>query len=191
MHRELFPRYTGSTFDVITPAVVAANHTISQILAPERAARVVEQHAIDPSLPGLNEVIERLFTASFDVRAADAYEAEIKRAVEKLVMDNLMALAARPSMPQVKAIALHQLDRRSRELARLVASANSTADEQETAQAAHRSLLAREAGRFLENPVVASLPAAVPGIPPGAPIDPGMDWLGVYFPPCTWDFERY
>ena len=41
--RELFPRYTGSAFDAITPAVVAADHTVSQILQPSRAARLVEQ----------------------------------------------------------------------------------------------------------------------------------------------------
>ena len=181
-HRELFPRYTGSTFDAITPAVVAANLTISMLLTPERSARVVEQHAVDPSLPGLNEVIERLFAATFDARAADPYEAEVKRAVEKLVIDNLMALAARAEMPQVKAIALHQLDRRSSELARMVASANGTADEAETALAAHRSMLARDVGRFLENPVVATLPPGAAATPPGAPIDPGMDWLGVFAP---------
>jgi len=37
MTRELFPRYTGMTFDVITPAVVAATHTFSSIFQPDRA----------------------------------------------------------------------------------------------------------------------------------------------------------
>jgi hypothetical protein len=184
-HRELFPSYTGSTFDVITPAVVAANLTLSMMLNPDRAARVVQQHAVDPSLPGLNEVIERLFAATFDARAADPYEAEVKRAVEKLVLDNLMALAARAEMPQVKAIALHQLDLRSSALARTVASTNGGAQEADIDAAAHRSMLARDVARFLENPVLASLPPAVPGMPPGAPIDPGMDWLGVFAPPCS------
>jgi hypothetical protein len=192
-HRELFPRYTGLTFDVIMPAVVASNLTISMLLSPERAARIVEQHAVDPTLPGLNEVIERLYAASFDVRAADAYEAEVKRAVERLVIENLMNLAARAPMPQVKAIALHQLDLRSSQLARVVASNSqqSSPDEAETAEAAHRSTLARDVARFLEEPVVASLPPGVLAIPPGAPIDPGMDWLGVFAPPCTfWEFDR-
>ena len=130
-------------------------------------------------------------SASFDVlQAADAYEAEVKRAVEKLVIDNLMSLAARAEMPQVRAIALHHLDRRSSELARMVAATNGSEDEADTALAAHRSMLARDVGRFLENPVVASLPAGVPAIPPGAPIDPGMDWLGVFGPPCSWQFDR-
>ena len=56
--REMFPRYTGSTFDAITPAVVAANHVVSNILNAQRAARLVEQNAIDPSLPGLTTVLD-------------------------------------------------------------------------------------------------------------------------------------
>ena len=48
--RELFPRYTGSSFDVITPAVVAADHTVSEILNGQRAARLVQQHAVTESL---------------------------------------------------------------------------------------------------------------------------------------------
>jgi hypothetical protein len=62
-HRELFPRYTGSTFDAVSPSVVAADHTLSQVLDPERAACLVEQKALDPSLPGLDDVLERLVHA--------------------------------------------------------------------------------------------------------------------------------
>ena len=51
--RELFPRYTGQMFDAITPAVVAADLTVGYLLDDARAARLVEQHALDPTLPGL------------------------------------------------------------------------------------------------------------------------------------------
>ncbi len=46
-HRELFPRYTGLPFDPVTPGLVAADLTIQFVLAPERAARLVAQHARD------------------------------------------------------------------------------------------------------------------------------------------------
>ena len=62
--RKLFPRYTGLMFDAISPAVVASDHTISEILQPDRAARLVEQHALDPALPGLEDVITGLLEAS-------------------------------------------------------------------------------------------------------------------------------
>src|SRR5215213_6199423 len=56
MHRELFTRYTGEVFDPISPAVAAADVTVGFILSPDRAARMVAQHAIDPALPGLSDV---------------------------------------------------------------------------------------------------------------------------------------
>ncbi len=70
--RELFPRYTGGAFDAITPAVVAAQHVANNMLAPERAARLVEQHALDPSLPGLEEVIVSLVNTAFGWRGTHA-----------------------------------------------------------------------------------------------------------------------
>jgi hypothetical protein len=168
--RELFPRYTGPTFDVISPAVVAAYHTVSNILDARRAARIVEQHALDPGLPGLEDVIDQLFGASFGAPAATPYEAEISRAVERVVVDELSALAASADMPQVRAIATLKLSRRFNEMAKL-----SPADESE---AAHVALLARDIKRFLDNPEGYRRPAP-PVVPPGAPIgEPDMDWLG-------------
>ena len=65
MHRELFTRYTGEVFDPISPASAAADITIGFILTPDRAARMVAQHAVDPTLPGLEDVIESLRKATF------------------------------------------------------------------------------------------------------------------------------
>ena len=50
-NRELFPRFTGGTFDAISPAVAAADMTLTNLLDSERAARMVEQKALDPNLP--------------------------------------------------------------------------------------------------------------------------------------------
>jgi len=116
--RELFPRYTGPTFDAITPAVVVADQVAGLLLDPERAARVVEQHAVDPSLPGLENVIDALYAASFGAAAATPYQAEVKRAVERVVVNQLIDLAGSASMPQVRAIASYKLQRRGADLAR-------------------------------------------------------------------------
>ena len=51
-HRELFPRTTGDGFDPLSPATIAADVTIGFTLQLDRAARMVAQHAVDPSLPG-------------------------------------------------------------------------------------------------------------------------------------------
>src|SRR6476620_963938 len=71
MHRELFARYTGDTFDPIAPAAIAADVTIGFLLQPDRAARMVAQHAVDPSLPGLAEVIGALGKATFGAPVSD------------------------------------------------------------------------------------------------------------------------
>ncbi len=170
MNRELFPRYTGMTFDVITPATVAAYHTVSNILQEERVSRIVEQHAVDPSLPGLEEIIDELYAAAFGAKPATPYEAEIVRAVQRVLIDQLMGLAASADMPQVRAVAALRLERKMADLAK----AGTAADE---ADAASASLLARDIKRFLDDPA-AFKRQAPPEVPPGAPIgDPGLNWI--------------
>ena len=182
MTRELFPRYTGRTFDVITPAVVAATHTFASIFQAERSARLVEQHALDQTLPGLGEVIDQVGASLVQAAPAGPYEAEIARAVQRVAAEQLMALAASAEMPQVRAIVTLKLDAARRQL---LNTANSGADE---AVSAHASLLGRDIARFLENPDTYKRPAPIV-VPPGAPIgEPGWDWLGLAEPPCTiWD----
>jgi hypothetical protein len=85
------------------------HHGRRALLNGARAARVVQQHALDPSLPGLDQVIDQLVPGDVPGRDADEYEAEIARAVQRVVVENLMTLAANASMPQVRAIARYKL----------------------------------------------------------------------------------
>jgi hypothetical protein len=103
--RELFPRTTGSIFDPISPAVVATDMVLSGLLTNDRAARMVAQHAIDPALPGLEDVVGRVVATVFDQKAATPYEAEIKRAMERVVISQVMSMAQTAPMTQVRAIA--------------------------------------------------------------------------------------
>ena len=168
-HRELFPRYTGGVFDVISPAAVAAYHTVSNIFDEQRSARIVEQHAVDPTLPGLDEVINEVLTAAFGVTTASPYEAEIARTVQRVVIDELMGLAASADMPQVRAMATLKLSRKFNELAKLTPSDDS--------EAAHVALLGRDIKRFLDNPETYKR-STPPVVPPGAPIgDEPLPWI--------------
>src|ERR1043165_8908374 len=92
-HRELFPRTTGDGFDPLSPATIAADVTIGFTLQLDRAARMVAQHAVDPTLPGLEEGLDRLTKATFDAPAATPYEAEIRRVEERVLVDRVMWLA--------------------------------------------------------------------------------------------------
>jgi len=167
-HRELFPRNTGLMFDAIAPAVVASDMVIAQLLEPARAARIVEQNALDPSLPGLGSVIDRLVAATFQAAAAQGYDREILQAQQHVLVENLMALADRAPMPQVRAIATSKLR------ARMAAGRGGT----NGASSAMANYLADEIDRFLKRPASGTPIAGAPEAPPGAPIgDAGMDYL--------------
>ncbi|HEX7843061.1 MAG TPA: zinc-dependent metalloprotease, partial [Kofleriaceae bacterium] len=58
--REHFKVRTGPAFDALAPAEACAQHTLSFLFAPERAARLVEQHARNPASPGLDEVLDEI-----------------------------------------------------------------------------------------------------------------------------------
>ena len=176
--RELFPRYTGLMFDAISPAVVASDHTISEMLQPDRAARLVEQHALDPSLPGLEDVIIGLFQTSTADDEDSPYEAEIRRAVRGVAMDRLMALAGGAPMPQVRALATAYLERARHRIDERSQGAVTGKAPIGPAFASDR-LLALDIGRFLGRPGEVYGLQSAPGAPPGAPIGmPAMDFLG-------------
>jgi len=177
-HRELFPRTTGTTFDPLSPATVAADVTVGFVLELGRASRMVAQHAEDPTLPGLEEVIDRLTKATFDAPAVTQYEQEVRRAEERVLVDRVMWLAGGSPNPQVRAAASYKLQR-------LIGTRQSPGTNE--AEIAQRTLLAADIKRFLERPADPLKPVYAPDAPPGAPIggDTGMDFLAPV-PVCTW-----
>jgi hypothetical protein len=142
----------------------------------------VAQNAVDPSLPGLEEVIDRLTAATFDAPTSTPYEAEVRRATERVLVDRVAWLAQASPNAQVRAIA-------SMKLQRLADRLRTTTGKTDADVASH-TLLAADIKRFLERPyaegarIIAPQPA-----PPGAPIgDTGQDWLRR--PEwCVWDVD--
>ena len=174
MHRELFARTTGEGFDPLSPATIAADVTIGFTLQFTRAARMVAQHAVDASLPGLEEVIDRLAKATFGAAAGNSYEAEVRRSTERVLVDRLMWLATAAPNAQVRAVAGFKLSK----LAAALGGHDSEAEE------AHRMLLAADIKRFLERPADPARVIPAADAPPGAPIgDYPMDWLAA----APWD----
>jgi hypothetical protein len=188
MHRELFNRTTGDAFDPIAPAAIAAEVTVGFVLQPDRAARMVAQNAVEQSRPGLGEVIDRLVKATFEQVATGNYESEIKRAVERVLVDRLAWLAATAPNAQVRAIASLKLQQIADRVRPAAATTGKPAALGE-AEHAHRTLLAADIKRFLERPMNDAMSARIiPPLaaPPGAPIgDTGMDFLSR--PRCAWD----
>jgi hypothetical protein len=170
MHRELFPRTTGDAFDPVAPAAIASDVTIGFMLQLDRASRIVAQHAVDPSLPGLEEVADRLTHATFDAATSSPYESEVRRAEERVLVNRLVWLATGSSNGQVRAVATLTLQRL---VARLKREPGKT-----EADVAQHVLLAGDIKRLLENPAEVASMGVTAGAPPGAPIgDVGEDWL--------------
>ena len=171
MHRELFPRTTGEAFDPLAPGTIAADVTIGFALQLERASRLVAQHAVDPSLPGLEDVIDRFTRATFDAPTANSYEAEVRRAEERVLVNRVAWLAAASGNAQVRAIATLKLNRLANRLR--------TEAGKSEGDVAHRALLVADIKRYLDDPSKVSnvIIAAAPA-PPGAPIgDMPNEWL--------------
>ena len=170
-NRELFPRTTGRAFDPLSPGTIAADVTIGFVLQLDRAARMIAQHAEDASLPGLEEVIDRLTKAAFDASVATPYEAEIRRSEERVLVDRLIWLASGSPNGQVRAVATLKLTKLAARL-----KAESAPGDAEQAQ---HALLTADIRRFLDRPDGTLKPIVAADAPPGAPIggDTGMDWL--------------
>jgi hypothetical protein len=160
-HRELFPRYTGLVFDAVSPAASAADMTFALLFDPQRASRLVEQHALDPALPGLDEVLERTATAVFAPAAGDGYRRELARTVQRSMVERLMELAADAAMPQVRAEATLRLRALRAQLRGATGDASTRA---------HAQLLADDLGRFLDRPWSAPERRPALAAPPGSPI---------------------
>lgn len=161
-NRELFRGTMGLAFDPITPASVSADLTVGFLLTNQRAARLVAQHAVDPSLPGLDDVVGRLVTAVFGAAPANPYEAEVNRAVERVVVSRLIDLADTAPMAQVRAVATARL-----KAIQTMLNARPAPDNNEQAA---RQLTVADIQRFLDRPAEPARRVAPPGTPPGAPI---------------------
>ncbi len=160
--RDLFPGRTGLTFDPMAAAETAAGLTIGVILHPERAARLVEYHSRDPGLPGLGDVIDRLFEATWLTVYEDGYHQELQRVVNNIVLYYMVELVknseASATVRSLAHLKLLQLNERVCEI--------ETEDEAQLSQYLYLGTILEQ---LEENPAALSLtPPAEP--PMGPPI---------------------
>lgn len=172
--RESFPAHTGLTFDPLAAAEVAADHTISFLLHPERAARLVQQAARDASQLRFDQVMDALLDRSFRAEPPAGMEAEIQRTVNAVLLYRLMVLAHSPaSTSQVKAMAWNELD----QLKSFLQSAGGA----DVAWRAHYSWAADRIARFQSDPKEITLPKPQQP-PPGQPIGCGEEPISAMSP---------
>ncbi len=159
--REDFRNRTGVTFDPVGAAESAASMTVGLMLNPERAARLVQYHAEDNNLPGLEEVVDRLLSATWKAEPVLGLGGQVQRAVDGVVLYDLMALAANDHAPlQVRATAL----------AKLVGLREWLAGQQgESSLKAYYQFAVAQIKRFETNPKEIGVPKPADP-PPGQPI---------------------
>ncbi|MGH9759786.1 MAG: zinc-dependent metalloprotease, partial [Blastocatellia bacterium] len=110
---ELFGKRTDPVFDPTSAATTAADMTISGLLEPHRAARLIEFHSLNNQYPGFDEVIDALLDHTWYQSApSDAYHTQIAQAVAGQAVEGLIDLAADPdARAEVRAAATAGLRR--------------------------------------------------------------------------------
>ncbi|MDP5081593.1 MAG: zinc-dependent metalloprotease [Winogradskyella sp.] len=160
--RESFKGKTGVAFDPLSAANTASNVSLSFLLNPERANRLVLQKSLDEGQLALDEVFSRLIAFSFQVKHKDAYLNEIQHQINFNVLKYLMNLSTSDgSYFQVKAEANEAIN----SISRLLGDKKST-----ITYGAQYQRIIRE---FNDNPEKFKLEPS-PTVPDGSPIGSGM-----------------
>lgn len=92
--REDFAAHTGVTFDPLATAEAAARLTLSTLLHPQRAARLVVQHARDPEMPSFLELADHLLAKTWYAPREGGLRGEVHRIVDNLVLYYLQGLVS-------------------------------------------------------------------------------------------------
>ncbi|GGB72201.1 zinc-dependent metalloprotease [Blastomonas aquatica] len=92
---ETMPMAGSAVFDPLAASQVAAQLTLNALLAPERLARLADQHRADGAVPGPHTVAERLL-ALVDAPAPDARLGAVRRVLGSRVIVSLAKAAADP-----------------------------------------------------------------------------------------------
>ncbi len=153
--RESFKGKTGVGFDALSVASTASDMSLSLLLHPERANRLVQQKGLDSKQLGLEEVLQIVIDNSFKKTHKDGYLNEIQQMVNVNVLKYIMNLAVSDNAYfQVNAIANKALTNIA-----MSSLSNNTYGLQYT----------RLLKQFNDDPEKFKIPAA-PGIPDGSPI---------------------
>ncbi|MBT5974358.1 MAG: DUF5117 domain-containing protein, partial [Flavobacteriaceae bacterium] len=109
--RESFKSNTNAAFNSFGAVATVSDLTLKLLLNPERANRLIEQHAISNANLSLNEVLTKLISHSFDLKVKTSYEKEIAHTLQYITLQNLMNLIATDqASPQVKSVVNEALD---------------------------------------------------------------------------------
>ncbi len=163
-NREIINTRTGLAFDPLGAAETAANMTLSLLLHPSRAQRLVEHYARNNAQPQLNEIVDKIISQTLKKQVQGGFEGEVQRTVNVLVVQNLMRLSQHEATGhQVRSIINYQLLELSEWLKTRQRDPGSLGTK------AHYQALVNDISKFLEEP--ADYEPIAPLTPPaGSPI---------------------
>jgi len=108
--RESLNGKTGVSFDALSAAETAADMTLSILLHPERASRLIQQKALNPNALGLGDLLDNLIENTIQVQHKDSYLSEVQHSINFRVLYHFMNLARRKAVhPQVNSIVNHKI----------------------------------------------------------------------------------
>jgi Met-zincin/Domain of unknown function (DUF5117) len=163
--RDSFRGHTGLTFDPLGAAEGAATHSFALLFNPHRAARLVEYHQRDASLPGLHEVLQAALDATWYAPDETGLAQATKLRVEYVALRHLLALAtSEEASPLVQAIAREAIEDLRATLGGGTAEAGA-----DPVTRAHRMAALDTLAAFTRAPEKFRQPATLPP-PPGMPI---------------------
>ena len=167
---ENFSIRTRPVFDALAPAEAIATHISQLLFNRERAARLVQFHALDARYPGLGEVIDKILASTWKAPVANGYAGEIQHTVDMIILRDLMTLAANENASnQTRAIASLKLDQLK---TWLTAQTGPAADEN---QRAFTYYALGQIKRFQDDPKKMNL-TPPPDPPKGSPIGMGCNF---------------
>ena len=103
--RESFKSKTGVAFDPYGAVQTASQFTLSYLLHPDRANRLILHKSLDNSQLGLKEVLDELIKVTFNKKYKDSYKEALQEIVRVEVLNAMFTLAADKNIyPQVKFI---------------------------------------------------------------------------------------
>lgn len=160
---EFFPKRTSPVFDALGAAEIAADLTISGLLEPNRAARLIDFNSRNKDNPHFREVVDALIkTVWKPVPSNDLKQAAVQRSVQNLAVSRLMDLGANSNaQTQVRAVATEALRTLQATLKRAVATGDA---------AVHNRSMIDDIERFLTRPDAPRKQSTPLPNPPGDPI---------------------
>ncbi|MCJ2187675.1 zinc-dependent metalloprotease [Novosphingobium beihaiensis] len=161
---EVFRNAASAAFDPLVAADAAAQQTLGTLLAPARLTRVFEQHALDPSLPGMEVLLDKLFPATIDARTG----AVSRRVAYRTVIELARAAHDPETSPEVSAMIGQRLSGLAERAGKAKGSSEDAAWNFQVAR-----LLSNDG--LLERELKAKQRA--PEIPPGMPIGGSTGWM--------------